>query len=75
MKKGIIAKFENGVHVTDLAAQYIMTRSTISTLQKNKEAINASDVAKGVTIVHGKQRLQIMDKVEKLLLIWIKEKE
>ena len=47
----------------------------ISTFLKNKEAIKTADVAKGVTIVHGKQRPHIMDEVEKLLLILIKEKE
>ena len=33
---------------------------------ENKEAIKAADVAKGVSIVHSKQRPQIMDEVEKL---------
>ena len=58
----------------------VLSRSTIqhgksmtSTFQKNKEAIKAADVAKGVTIVRSKQRSQIMDEVEKMLLIWIKE--
>ena len=41
----------------------------------NKEAIKATDIAKGVTIFHSKQRPQIMDEVEKLLLIWLREKE
>ena len=70
-KKEIIAKLENGVRVSDLAKQYNMAKSTISTLLKNKEAIKAS-VAKGVTIVRRKQRPQIMGEVEKLLLIWIR---
>ena len=64
LKKQIIAKFKNGVRVSDLAAQYNMTISTISTFLKNKETIKAADVAKGVTIVHSKQRPQIMDEVE-----------
>ena len=34
-KKEIIAKFENGVRVSDLAAQYNITKSTISTFLKN----------------------------------------
>ena len=63
------------VRVSDLAAQYNMAKSTISTFLTNKEAIKAADFAKEVTIVHSKQRLQIMDEVEKLLLIWIREKE
>ena len=63
LKKEIIAKFENGVHVFDLAAQCIMAKSTISTTLKNKEAMNAADVAKGVTIVHSMKRPQIMVKL------------
>ena len=47
-KKEIIAKFENGVRVSDLAAQYNMAKSTISTFLKNEEAIKAADVAMGV---------------------------
>ena len=35
--------------------------------------IKAADAAKRVTIVHSKQRSQIMDEFEKLQLIWIKE--
>ena len=75
LKKEIIVKFENGVRVSDLTAQYNMANCTISTFLKNKEAIKAADVAKGVTIVCSKQRPQILDEVEQLLLIWIKEKE
>ena len=52
-----------------------MAESTISIFLKNIEAIKASDVAKGVTIVNNKQRPQIMDEVVKLLLIWIREQE
>ena len=69
LKNEITVKFENSVRVSNLAAQYNMATSTISTFQKNKEVIKAADVAKGVTIVHSKQRSQIMDEVEKLLLI------
>ena len=67
-KKEIIAKLENGVRVSDLIVQYNMANSMISTFLKNKEAMKASDVANGVTIVHSKQRPQIMDEAEKLLL-------
>ena len=73
LKKEIIAKFENGVGMSDLATQYNIPKSTISTFLKNKQTINAVDVAKGVTNVHNKQRPQIVDEVEKLLIILIKE--
>ena len=49
-----------------------MAKSTISTFLKNIEAIKAVDVAKGLTIAHSNQRPQIMNEVEKLLLIWIR---
>ena len=61
--------------MSDLAAQCNTARSTISTFLKNREAIKAADVAKGVTIVHSKQSPQTMDEVEKLRLILIEEKE
>ena len=70
LKKGIIAKFENGDRVSDLATEYT-AKSAIS----NKEVMKAANVANGVTIVHSKQRPQIMDQVEKPLLIRIKENE
>ena len=63
LKKEIFAKFEHGVYVSDLAAQYNMAKCTISTFVKNKEATKAADVAKGVTIVHSKQRQKIMFEV------------
>ena len=67
LKKGLIANFKNGVCVTDLTAQYNMAKP-ISILLRNKKRIMAANVAKGVTIVHSRQRPQIMDEVEKLLL-------
>ena len=56
LKREIIAKFDNCVHVSALAAQCSMARSTISTFPMNKESIDAADVANGVTIVHSMQR-------------------
>ena len=75
LKKEIIVKFENGVRVSDLATQCNIARCTILTFLEDKEEIKEANVAKGVTIVHSKQRLQIVDEVEKLLLILIKENE
>ena len=75
LKKDIIAEFENNVCLSDLAMQYNMTTCSISTFPENKIAMNAADVGNGSTTVHSKQRPQIMDKVEKLPLILIKEKE
>ena len=54
----------------ELAKEYSMVKSTISTILKNKDAIKATDVAKGSFLV-SKQRPQIIEEVEKLLLIYI----
>ena len=72
MKKEIITKHENGVRVSDLAAEYGMAKSTIPTIIKNKEVIKRADVAKGVTVIN-KQRPPILEEVEKLLLVYINE--
>lgn len=48
-KKKTIAKFKNGVCVCNLAMQFGLAKSIICTILKNKEAIKAADVAKGVT--------------------------
>ena len=72
IKKEIITKHENGVRVSDLAAEYGMAKSTISTIIKNKEVIKGADVAEGVTVIN-KQRPPILKEVEKLLLVYINE--
>lgn len=72
-KKEIIAKYESGVRVSNLAKEYEMAKSTISTILKKKDALKKADVSKGVTKLT-KQRSQVLEEVEKLLLIWINEK-
>ena len=74
LEKEIIAKYENGVQVSDLALKYGTAKSTISTFLKNKDIIKKADVAKRVTVI-SKQRPQIMEEMEKLIFIFIKEKE
>ncbi|KAF2361996.1 DNA binding HTH domain Psq-type [Trinorchestia longiramus] len=73
-KKEIIAKHENGVRVSDLARQYGKAKSTICGILKQKNAIKTADVAEGVTMLT-KQRSQVLEEVEKLLLFWLNEKE
>ncbi|KAF2353022.1 hypothetical protein FHG87_016224 [Trinorchestia longiramus] len=53
--------------------RYEMAKSTISTILKHKEVLKKADVAIGVTAI-SKQRPQIMEEMEKLLLIFTKEK-
>ncbi|XP_023575288.1 tigger transposable element-derived protein 1-like isoform X2 [Octodon degus] len=74
LKKEIVQKYEHGIRVTDLALEYKMAKSTISTILKNKDAIKGADVAKGVTTLT-KQRTQVLEEVEKLLLVWLDEKQ
>jgi len=51
-----------------------MAKSTISTILKNREAIKAADVAKGVKSLTSK-RLPAVEEVENLLMVWINEKQ
>jgi len=74
LKKELITKWEKGTCVSDLAVQYGMVKLTISTILKNREAIKAADVAKGVKSLTSK-RLPAMEEVEKLLMVWINKKQ
>ncbi|XP_044302391.1 tigger transposable element-derived protein 1-like [Varanus komodoensis] len=64
LKKEIVEKHERGIRVTDLAFEYKMAKSTISTILKSKDAIKGADV-----------RTQVLEEVEKLLLVWLNEKQ
>ena len=68
LKKELITKWEKGARVSDLAVQYGMAKSTISTILKNRETIKAADVAKGVKSLTSK-RLSAVEEVEKLLMV------
>ncbi|XP_076069180.1 putative CENPB DNA-binding domain-containing protein 1 [Oratosquilla oratoria] len=74
LKKELIAKFESGTRISDLATQYGMAKSTISSILKNKDIIKEANVAKGVTIL-AVNRSTIIEQMEKLLLVWINEKQ
>ncbi|XP_033029529.1 tigger transposable element-derived protein 1-like [Lacerta agilis] len=74
MKKEIIWKHDGGMRVTDLAREYGRNPSTIGTILKMREKILATDVAKGVTRIV-KNRPAVLEEVEKLLLIWLEEKQ
>jgi hypothetical protein len=74
LKKELTTKWEKGTRVSDLAIQYGMAKSPISTILKNREAIKAADVAKGVKSRTSK-RLPAVEEVEKLLMVWLNEKQ
>ncbi|GBN81233.1 Tigger transposable element-derived protein 1 [Araneus ventricosus] len=74
LKREIIEKNEQGVRVADLARQYGRSTSTICTVLKQKESIKGITPAKGVTII-SKLRSSLHEKMEKLLMVWVKEKQ
>ena len=74
IKQEMIAKHERGVRVSDLAKEYGRSMSTISTILKQKDAIKAVKPSKGITIL-SKRRSPTLEEMERLLLIWIKDKE
>ena len=74
VKKEISEKHERGMRVADIARIYNKSTSTICTVLKKKEEIRGLDVVKGVTRV-SKQRPRVLEDVEKLLLVWINEKQ
>ncbi|XP_068200726.1 tigger transposable element-derived protein 1-like [Palaemon carinicauda] len=74
MKHEIIEKQKSGVRVTELAGQYERCTSTIYTILKQKDAINSTKPFKGLTIF-SKLCSDIHYEMERLLLIWRKEKQ
>jgi len=74
MKREIIAKHERGVRVVELAREFERSTSTICTILKQKDSLKAITPAKGVTII-SKLRTSVHEKMEKLLLVWVREKE
>ncbi|CAG0922969.1 unnamed protein product, partial [Notodromas monacha] len=75
VKKEIIQKNEAGCRVIDLAQEYGVRHSTISTILAQKEKIMASSSAfKGVACVSGNRRASINEEMEKLLAIWINDR-
>lgn len=74
IKKEIIEKHQEGMRVVDIARIYNRSTSTICTILKKKQEINELDVAKGVTRI-SKQRPHVLEDVEKLLPVWINERQ
>lgn len=74
MKQEIIEKYEKGMRLIDLAKEYGRNPSTIGTLLKQKESLKAAKPSKGLSVI-SKKRSAVNDEMERLLLLWIKEKE
>ncbi|XP_068247841.1 tigger transposable element-derived protein 1-like [Palaemon carinicauda] len=73
MKMDIIKKYEAGMWLSVLTKEYGRNLSTIGTILKQKEAIKAATPSKGVTVFSSK-RSHVHNEMERLLLVWIKEK-
>ncbi|GFU25574.1 HTH CENPB-type domain-containing protein [Nephila pilipes] len=73
VKKDLIAKHESRTRLTDLAFMFEMPKPTVCTILKNKEAIKAADVSKGVTTLSAR-RWKSIEELEKFLYTRINEK-
>jgi transposase-like protein len=74
-KKEIISAYERGVRTMDLAAKHGIASSSLATILKEEE-IKAASVAAGVkTLASRSQRSSVNEEMEKLLMIWINERQ
>ncbi|CAH2253841.1 tigger transposable element-derived 1-like [Pelobates cultripes] len=62
------------MRLTDPTKEYGRNASTIATILKVKEKITGMDAAKGIARV-SKQQPPVVEEVEKLLLLWIEQKQ
>ncbi|GFY61309.1 tigger transposable element-derived protein 1 [Trichonephila inaurata madagascariensis] len=75
-KREMIAKVESGQKMADVVRQYGLNKSTVCTILAKKDITKKTQAAEGVTkITSAKQRSAIHDKIERLLLVWINERE
>ena len=75
-KKEIISAYEREVGIVDLAAKHGIASSSIARILKKKEEIKAASVAAGVkTLASQSQRSSVNEEMEKLLMIWINERQ
>lgn len=76
MKQEIIRRSECGVKQCDLVKEFGLSKTTIFTILTNKDAIKSAKVAKGVSkLFHEKHRSSIHEEMERLLAIWIKDRQ
>ena len=73
-KQEIIEKYEKGMRLVDLTKEYGRNPSTIGMILKQKEALKATTPSKGLSVI-SKRRSAVNNEMERLLLVWIKEKE
>ncbi|GFQ90417.1 tigger transposable element-derived protein 1-like protein [Trichonephila clavata] len=72
----MIAKVESGQKMADVARQYGWNKSRVCTILAKKDIIKKTQAAEGITkITSAKQISAIHDKMERLLFVWINERE
>lgn len=74
LKEEIVEKHEHDICVTVQASKYKMAKWIISTILKNKDAIQRTDAARIVTMLT-KHRTQVLQVVEKFLSMWMNDKQ
>ncbi|KAK9727550.1 Tc5 transposase DNA-binding domain [Popillia japonica] len=73
---GLSRRSECGVKQCDLVKEFGLSKTTIFTILTNKDAIKSAKVAKGVSkLFHEKHRSSIHEEMERLLAIWIKDRQ
>ncbi|XP_035209955.1 tigger transposable element-derived protein 1-like [Stegodyphus dumicola] len=76
MKQEIIRRSECGVKQCDLVKEFGLSKTIIFTILTNKDAIKSAKVANGVSkLFHEKHRSSIHEEMERLLAIWIKDRQ
>nr|XP_053642646.1 tigger transposable element-derived protein 2-like [Cherax quadricarinatus] len=73
-KKTIIEQYESGTSVAEVSRMYKKPYTTLCSIVAKKKEIKDAVVAKGVTMLT-KMRSLVLEEVEKLLLVWINEKQ
>ncbi|XP_068225228.1 putative CENPB DNA-binding domain-containing protein 1 [Palaemon carinicauda] len=73
-KLEIVKKYESGMRLSVIAKECGRNPSTIGTIRKQKTAIKAATPSKGVTVFSNK-KTHVHDEKERLLHVWIKDKE
>lgn len=75
-KREIISKVEKGMKVAVVAKQYNLPRTTVSTYWNHRHKIIEATVLPTMShAVSAKQRPHALNEMEKLLLLWINEKQ
>lgn len=74
LKMKIIQKYDSSIKISETSRMCGKSPSRISSVVVKSESVKGENVAKGMNVLT-KQRLQTIEDVEDLLLIWINKKQ